>query len=664
MVALSAQGSLFQWGKLYYLSDDEKEFFGQAIQLPGMRDIEDKKKKLIEKSANLYYSNYGNIDKNDNDANLNFANFVSYVQRVPVRVPLPSKVKIRSISAGYGFTLAVSEDGHVYSWGINDKFQLGLGHRYNQYKPILIKSLTDVFIKKVACGQQHSLALTDDGRIYSWGLGVFGQLGHSNIKSQHVPKRIENVTMEDDNEKEVLFKSVACGSHHSLALDIYGKVWSWGSAEYGQQGALKSDELSMKENGHHVYRTKPALVYGDFDNLKVIKIKCGSLHNIAITENGQVYTWGWGHHGTLGIGHNRLQLVPQPIESLKGEVVVDISGAVRTSYFVTMGTSNAFALSFKKYVANENFSDLKIIVKDVEFNCHKVIVFNRCNYLHVRSLFIERFENRRCDMMRFPKLDPNVFKGLLHYLYTDHLKVAPHLVYKLKLLAIKFNLPRLVSLCEKHAWLKQGNKYGSGNMPEVLPSTWYDDMIKAVNNKTYSDISIQCDDGPVVYAHRILLDARTGYFKTLFSCDFFDKDLTVHTIKEVKHSHFIDFLGWVYTNDSEYITSENVIDSLFCADRFLASNLKEKIESIIEGSVDIDNVIYLLLISYHASMPRLKKACQDFILVNLDDMMGNDQFIKLEESHPDVYSQVEEFCKENGDLNLKEKFKSYVALQA
>jgi alpha-tubulin suppressor-like RCC1 family protein len=79
--------------------------------------------------------------------------------------------------------------------GFNEKRQLGLSHRFNQETPVLISHLAHIKIVKVKCGQQHSLALSEDGHVYSWGLGVLGQLGHGECRDAGVPTKIEDIPL-------------------------------------------------------------------------------------------------------------------------------------------------------------------------------------------------------------------------------------------------------------------------------------------------------------------------------------------------------------------------------------------------------------------------------------------------------------------------------------
>lgn len=230
-----------------------------------------------------------------------------------MRVDIPGKVV--KVAGGYGFSVAVTEDGDVFAWGFNDKLQLGLGHRFNQESPQRVKALQNERVVNVACGQQHTLVLTSTGQIWAWGLGVFGQLGLNSLKDGRYPKLVNNWTL--DNQPIIVnVEQIACGSHHSVCLDSEGRVWSWGSSEYGQQGGAKTyeDWGDGRDKQQNYYYSVPRHVPG-FEK-PVIKIACGTLHNLAITQEGQVYTWGWGITGALGHGNKRFQLSPSQIYSV------------------------------------------------------------------------------------------------------------------------------------------------------------------------------------------------------------------------------------------------------------------------------------------------------------------------------------------------------------
>ena len=100
-------------------------------------------------------------------------------------------VVIKSIACGFMHTLFVSESGHVYSMGSNSAGQLGIGEPTVKSKntPTLVE--TSPFIEnvvvKVSCGNFHSLALTENGKVFSWGQGRFGALGHGRSDNLFAP---------------------------------------------------------------------------------------------------------------------------------------------------------------------------------------------------------------------------------------------------------------------------------------------------------------------------------------------------------------------------------------------------------------------------------------------------------------------------------------------
>ena len=89
----------------------------------------------------------------------------------------------------------------------------------------------------IACGENHSLVLTDKGYLYAWGRGFEGQLGLSKeIEIASTPQFVKffhgkNVT------------SIACGSFYSLAVTDDGAMWGWGEARMGQLGCDKHREI-------------------------------------------------------------------------------------------------------------------------------------------------------------------------------------------------------------------------------------------------------------------------------------------------------------------------------------------------------------------------------------------------------------------------------------
>jgi alpha-tubulin suppressor-like RCC1 family protein len=105
--------------------------------------------------------------------------------------------------------------------------KLGHGGEGDEAVPRLIEALNHVVVKQVAAGAYHSMVLTRDGDVFTWGYGYFGQLGHGNTGDQLVPKRVEGLTNVMD---------IAAGSSHGLAVVEGGAVYTWGYNREGQLG--------------------------------------------------------------------------------------------------------------------------------------------------------------------------------------------------------------------------------------------------------------------------------------------------------------------------------------------------------------------------------------------------------------------------------------------
>ncbi|RUS86421.1 hypothetical protein EGW08_005799, partial [Elysia chlorotica] len=127
-----------------------------------------------------------------------------------------------SIACGQTSSMALMDNGEVYGWGYNGNGQLGIGNNVNQPNPSRVGSLTSVIITQVVCGYAHTLALSDEGIMYSWGANSYGQLGTGNKANMVSPAVVVN---HGERYVEV---AASHYSHISSALSQTGKVYMWG----------------------------------------------------------------------------------------------------------------------------------------------------------------------------------------------------------------------------------------------------------------------------------------------------------------------------------------------------------------------------------------------------------------------------------------------------
>jgi hypothetical protein len=215
------------------------------------------------------------------------------------KYPELNDIKIRMISAGFDHTLIVSEDNKVYALGRGNAGQLGMGKKVTHVtKPTLIASLVNhhIEIKEGCCGGHHSLLLSHDGNVYSFGWNEYGELGLGiQKKNKFTPTLISYFR---DNKIEI--KQISCGGDHSLVLSKNGEVYSFGWGEYGQLGHNNTVSLNVPR--------KIAL------NDVIVQVAAGGYaHSLLLNDKGEVYAFGWNSDGQLGLEGRSNELLPRKI---------------------------------------------------------------------------------------------------------------------------------------------------------------------------------------------------------------------------------------------------------------------------------------------------------------------------------------------------------------
>ena len=115
--------------------------------------------------------------------------------------------------------MAITADGAVWSWGGGGDGRLGHGDQQRRLLPKKVEALAGRRVIAVLAGADHSLAITADGAVWSWGYGAYGQLGHGDEQHQLLPKKVEGLA-----GRRVV--AVSAGIAHSLAITADGSVWS------------------------------------------------------------------------------------------------------------------------------------------------------------------------------------------------------------------------------------------------------------------------------------------------------------------------------------------------------------------------------------------------------------------------------------------------------
>lgn len=198
-------------------------------------------------------------------------------------------------------------------------------------------------IVQVSCGDYHSLALDDNGNVYSWGGGGSnynrGQCGHGNAKDNETPKIIDFFNQcqgknnTNNTDKPI---RVSCGGYHSIILTESNKLYGFGKGTTGQCGFGEFEDTYMPKKINFNKKYEVLEKYNNFENnpeksrlvkefqedknkesLIIIKdIKCGGNHTIILSQRGRVYTFGHGINGQLGLGDTQNYNSPMLVKSV------------------------------------------------------------------------------------------------------------------------------------------------------------------------------------------------------------------------------------------------------------------------------------------------------------------------------------------------------------
>src|ERR1051325_4711630 len=149
----------------------------------------------------------------------------------PVTVPFPAGVtRWIDVASGTFHTLALGDNGQIFGSGANGYKQLGTDNPNGQLSFTPIALLVGKTNWTAIAAGDHSLALAGDGTLYAWGANYNGQLGNGNENNQSAPQIVPFPAGVNR------WTQIAAGENHSLAIADNGVIYAWGGNYYGQLG--------------------------------------------------------------------------------------------------------------------------------------------------------------------------------------------------------------------------------------------------------------------------------------------------------------------------------------------------------------------------------------------------------------------------------------------
>lgn len=159
---------------------------------------------------------------------------------IPTLVKSLSGIPIGFIACGANHSFAVSKSGAVFGFGKNVFGQLGINDNISKSYPTQLKSLRSLGVRYIACGDDFSVFLTQDGGVFTCGLGTFGQLGHGSHNNEIIPRMVMELMGSTVTQ-------IACGKRHTIALVSSRRIYAFGIGGSGQLGNRLTNNTSLPQ---------------------------------------------------------------------------------------------------------------------------------------------------------------------------------------------------------------------------------------------------------------------------------------------------------------------------------------------------------------------------------------------------------------------------------
>jgi RCC1 and BTB domain-containing protein len=474
----------------------KEELLNEIKVLFVFKDPENRSNVLIVKNDDKVFafgSNYCGL--------LGFGNNKSITQ-LKLNEDLSSK-QIIDFKNSYRHVIARTINGKIYCWGFNEYGVLGNGREgfsfsWRYYRPELNEYLCDKNIIDICCGFGHSLVLTNSGEVYAWGLNEYGQVGNRSYSKQLIPQKVNGF----NDEKVVM---ISCGSHHSMALTESGHVFSWGLNACGQLG-LDSNEntfkpsivilrnyvlikriscaqsysllLSRDGNIHwygfngieSTYTTSQSHKKLSFNTNEIIEIASHYNYSIsiALTVNGIYYVWGeCGEKEEIrepietefksfdeifaqyfGITYKTLNFSENEFRNKKS-VLLNFKEEIQEKY----STGNRLLKNISKSFNDPKYSDLKFKIENKHIYVHKYILKINSKYFESKLTESSRAireitEGRKIENeIEIKEYSYDVYYAFLKYLYTDCIDIEDEKAMDLLILTEDYKEEDLKQKC-------------------------------------------------------------------------------------------------------------------------------------------------------------------------------------------------------------------------
>lgn len=263
--------------------------------------------------------------------------------------------KVIAVACGVTHTIAITDKGYAYSWGLGELGALGTGTTTTQTKPTLIDYFSNrkIQITAASCGAKHSMFLARNAEVFACGTSDSGQLGIGTRSIEMLPKKVISCA-----------SSIACGNYWTFVVTSKGEVWGTGGNDNGQLGL-----------GHK----KSVIAFTKLEHLGKVHVKrvAAGHHTAALSSDGDLYFWGTGVFGE--------ELIPRRVSAITSKVCDFAVGGTMGAALDALGkvwvwgSNNLGELGVNDYDPRATPFQLTKLKHIASLSCGKSFILARCH---------------------------------------------------------------------------------------------------------------------------------------------------------------------------------------------------------------------------------------------------------------------------------------------
>ncbi|GMT31657.1 hypothetical protein PFISCL1PPCAC_22954 [Pristionchus fissidentatus] len=453
----------------------------------------------------------------------------------------------------------------------------------------LLSLLDNAFIERISSCIVYgsagcaALILTKDDELYALGTTTCCGAGVSGSTT------FEPVLIETMSGRGL--KQLSCGTGpHVLALTENGEVYSWGHNSHGQLGL-----------GHTCCSRPPTLVLGPLTGQRVKQVACGAYHSAALTESGELFTWGLNSSGQLGLGSNVNEKSPRQVPFQNRFLKAVACGHKSTMALTESGEVYAWGSNEYGQIGSGNEVNHHSPYLVDTLAKHAVITQIGCNPL--RKKLLEPVESAK-DI-----------GGISDIAASNACNITVVSNKQGKIFMWGNIRGQTVSTPVETRFSRVDDVFASFASPPVSPRMLtfgekpqrplVEALRAAFDDPATADMRVVVD-GKTIHVHKALLKMRCAYFRSRLGKQWNEGNGNQIEVSDFSYPIYRAFLQWCYTDELN-VEPEQALGLLELANCYCEMELKARCAALVERTTSVDNAAALFAAALRHDCPSLEE---------------------------------------------------------